>query len=290
MPLLEKQYEVIKDGPKEINWDDYYDQIVNDYEKLLMEKGDSEQEFQSFFEQNPSFMPGALQLFGQSGHYPYRHALISQPQIGHIFRRIPDFMWLAQDSLTFCPVLIEIEKPNKSTFTKSRDTTAEFNQALGQIEQWNYLLKNPSNIHLFYDFFDIPSDIRKKEFNPQYALIYGRRSEYDQDELMRGIRAEKQKNNIAIMSYDRLKPLSDYRQFVTCKVKETQYIVSNIPPTYRYRADCAKELTTYENFYDSIDYMKYTTQERKQFLKDRFEYWINYGKNGSGMIRGMEGE
>lgn len=291
MGFLDKRYQVIKDSPREISWDDYYNQAMAEYEELLDNNGDDEKVFQTFFEKNPSFVPGALELFGQSGHYPYMDTMISQPSIGGVFKRIPDFLWLAQDSLNFCPVFIEIERPNKNTFTKQGDTTADFNQALGQLKQWSFLMKNPTNIQLFYEYFKIPIETREKVFTPQYLLIYGRRSEYIKDIMLRGIRSENQKENIAIFSYDRLQPLADYRQFITCKISNAQYDVINISPTFRYRADCATSLPEYNGFCEKIDCMEKTSLERKEFLKSRYLYWCDFAKSGvGGMICSQEGE
>ena len=152
--LSNKQYKVIKDGAKPIGWDLYYEKVIAEFESLLENSEDKEEIFQKFFEENPAFVPGALELYGQSGHYPYMDALISQPDIGTVFKRKPDFIWLANDSLTFVPVLVEIERPNKKMFNKDGTTTAAFNQAIGQIYEWKYLLNQPLNIQMFYDYFD----------------------------------------------------------------------------------------------------------------------------------------
>lgn len=288
---LKKQYKIITDAPKEIEWNEYYSKIVKEYEFLLKDNGDKEKVFQQFFEENPSFLPGALELFGHSGHYPYLDALISQPEIGSVFRRKPDFVWLANDSLNFVPVFIEIEKPNKKMFNENGTTTAKFNQALGQIHEWQYLLNDPINIQMLYDYFDLPLDIRKKTFKPQFLLVYGRRKEYDGNRILTGIRAARKTGEIDIMSFDRLKPLSDYRQFVSCKISNGIYKVINIPPTYRYRADCAEELIKMDGFYEKINVMKYTSDERKKFLRERYEYWCEFGKKDfKGVICGLEGE
>lgn len=290
MPLL-KEHEVIKDAPKQIDWDKYSEKSIREYKILLENSSDKEKIFQQFFEENPSFMPGALELFGQSGHYPYMDALISQPEIGGIFRRRPDFVWLANDSLTFVPVFIEIEKPSKKMFNKDGTTTAEFNQALGQIHEWQYLLNQPTNRQLLYEYFNLPLEIREKTFMPQYLLVYGRRNEYQGNKMLTGIRAAQKNSNIDIMSFDRLRPISDYRQFVTCKLSGGVYTVKNIPPTYRYRADCAEELVRMHGFYEKIDNMKYTTEQRKEFLRYRYKYWCEFGKKDfKGVICTHEGE
>ena len=175
-------------------------------------------------------------------------------------------------------------------FVKGNTESADFNQAMGQIRQWKMILNNPTNIQVFYDMFDIPIEMRNKHFHPQYLLIYGRRSEYENDRYLTGLRYENQSADLTIMSYDRLTPVFEYRQFVTCKVKTGRYVVQHIPPTYRHRADCAEELYRYTNFYEEIDNMEKTTEERKGFLKDRFQYWCGFEGRISGMIISQEGE
>lgn len=291
MSLLDKKYAIIEGAPKETEWELYAREKQLEYEKILEEFGDDEMFFQHFFERNPSFLPGAFEIFGHSGHYPFMDTIISQPQIGGAFKRFPDFLWLANDSLTFCPVFIEIEKPNKKMFNKNGTITADFNQAMGQINEWKYLLNNPVNTLLFYDYFNVPDYLRKREFKPQFVLIYGRRAEYQNEELLRGIRAEHRREQVDIFSYDRLVPSSDCKQFVSCKVRNKEYEVICIPPTFRYRADCADTLCEYKNFVDAIDKMEMTTEERKQFLKSRYEYWCEFGRiKGKGLIVGHEGE
>ena len=290
MPF-KRNYEIIKDAPKEIEWEQYCEKAMEEYQMLLQDSPDNERVFQNFFEENPSFLPGGLELFGHSGHYPYMDALITQPEIGSVFRRKPDFVWLANDSLSFVPVFIEIEKPSKKIFNADGTTNAEFNQALGQIHEWKYLLNQPTNIQLLYDAFNLPLDLRDKMFKPQYLLVYGRREEYENDKMRTGIRASKKTDDIDIMSFDRLRPLSDYRQFITCKVSGGRYRVQHISPTYRYRADCAEELVKQEGFFEKIECMKYTSEERKAFLKERYAYWCEFGKkNFKGVIRSQEGE
>lgn len=289
--LFEKQYEIMENVPKPIEWDEYCELSLEEYEILLANNSDKEDVFQKFFEENPSFLPGAMELFGHSGHYPYMDALISQPEIGGLFRRRPDFVWLANDSLTFVPVFIEIEKPNKKMFNKDGTTTAEFNQALGQIHEWQYILNQSINIQILYDYFNLPLDFREMTFKPQYLLIYGRRAEYKGNKRLTGIRAANKTTNIDIMSYDRLKPISDYKQFVTCKVSGGLYTVKNISPTFRYRPDCAEELVKMQGFSSKIDMMKQTSDDRKIFLKDRYKYWYEFGQREfKGIIRSQEGE
>ncbi len=290
--VFSKKYDIINDAPKEIAWEDYEKVSLQEYYGLLESSSESEEAFQLFFEENPSYVPGALQLFGQSGHYPYMHTLISQPQIGGSFRRVPDFLWLANNSLTFTPVFIEIEKPAKGMYTKKGgNINAEFTQAIEQIYEWQTILKKPTNQLLFFDFFNIPQTLREKDFEPQFLLIYGRRAEYDENDLLRGKRAAVRKDNIDIMSFDRLQPIRDYYQFTTSQVRNKEYWIKNISPTFRYRADCAEALVSANGFRDAIMRMKHTSEARRGFLDMRYEYWIEYGKlRNKGILTSSEGE
>lgn len=126
---------------------------------------------------------------------------------------------------------------------------------------------------------------------PQFLLVYGRREEYEGNKILAGIRVAQKTSEIDIMSFDRLKLLSDYRQFISCKISNGTYKVISISPTFRYRPDCAEELVKMNCFYEKISDMKYTSEERKEFLRCRYNYWCEFGKkNFKGVIRSQEGE
>lgn len=289
--MLQKKYKMIDDPPRIIGWDTYAIEIEDEYRELNIH-ADDESAFQRFFERNPSFMPGAFELFGTSGHYPYSQGLLSEPEIDNgLFRRIPDFIWLAQDSLNFTPILIEIEKPSKKTFTQSGVQTAEFSQALGQVLEWKAILKEPENILMFYKYFSIPDWVREKTFAPQFGLIYGRRSEYENNTQLRKKRAELTPDNVLLMSYDRLHPLADSRHLLCCKVKQGRYKVITIPPTYQYSPSTASNLKLMDGFCDAIPKMEKTSEERKEFLATRYSYWMEYGQlNNKGIINSSDVE
>ncbi|TDQ38636.1 Shedu anti-phage system protein SduA domain-containing protein [Aureibacillus halotolerans] len=291
MNILSRSYEIIKDAPKEIAWEDYETKSKEEFYTLLSSSSDNEAVFQNFFEENPSYMPGALELFGQSGHYPFMHSLVSQPRIGSSYTRIPDFVWLAQNSLDFSPVFVEIEKPSKLMFNKSGSTKAEFTQAIDQIYEWKSILKKPANQLLLFDFFNIPQEIREKNFKPQFLLIYGRREEYENKELLRDKRATMRQENIDIMSFDRLRPIRDYYQFITSTVWNKEYRVKSIAPTFKYRPDCAQELASVRDFKEAIKNMRHTSPERKEFLEMRYDYWVEFSNSDQkGLIHSGEGE
>lgn len=290
--FFEKKYKVCENAPKEVEWGKYYSEIMEEYKKLLENYSDSEKVFQEFFEKNPSFVPGALGMGGGlSGHYPHMDTLISQPEIGIAVKRKPDFLWLAQDSVDFTPVFIEIERPNKSMFTKEKIPNKDFNQALNQLDEWRGILNGGVNIQAFYQNFSIPLSMQQKNFKPKFVLIYGRRNEYENDEYLQKIRSSKQREDVWIMSFDRLLAIFEYKQFTSCRMSQGKYEILHIPPTFRYRADRVSELVKYEGFEGAIDHMEMTSAERKKFLHDRFPYWKNRAEIiCKGMIVSQEGE
>lgn len=278
--MFSKKYEIVDDAPPPISWDDYAKTSYMEYLNLLESHSDDESAFQSFLEANPSYVPGAFELFGTSGHYPFSQSLITQPKLnGGPFTRVPDFVWLAQDSLSFTPVLIEIESPSKKMFTQSGTPTAHFYQALNQIIEWKAILSVPENVLQFYNCFDIPDWIRKKIFAPQYGLIYGRRSEYEKNTLLTQKRAQLAPSDVKIISFDRLNPDPKCGDLLCSSLTAGKYSVKTIPPTYRYSPALADNFALVSGFDTAISRMQHTSPERKDFLLRRYPYWCEYGQS-----------
>lgn len=279
--MFKIQYELHPSPAPSLFWTTYVLLAQQEYEKLLENHPDDEKVFQQFFERNPSFMPGAFELGELSGHLPHLQCLISQPEIGATYTRKPDFLWLSQDSLTFAPVFIEIEKPSKKTFTRLRQTSADFTQAMDQILEWKSLLNTPESQIAFMKKYKLPQTLTTKAFKPQFILIYGRRSEYEGDEYLTRKRRELQREDVIIMSYDRLSPQYDSKNMLCANVSNTSgntvYTIKTIPPTFELDARLASDYKEYTGFIDAIDRMEHTTPERKSFLKERFPYWCKIG-------------
>ena len=283
--MLVKQYDIAPNAPKAIDMGEYIIKRDLDYIALLEAEANNERSFQVFLEENPAYVPGAFEVFGLSGHYPYMNCLITQPRISDTHLRIPDFMWLANDSLSFCPVLIEIETPSKEQFRKDEINRFEFTQAYNQIIEWKSILSTISGQESFYERFSIDENNRKKVFKPQYILVYGRRSEYENDEWLRNKRALFQTDDISIMSFDRLHASRDVYDLVTCKVSNGQYNVQYIPPTFVYRPVTSHVLQKWIGFASALSRIPDISEERRAFLQNRFEYWKAFGmKNNHGLM------
>lgn len=289
-------YILDENAPSPYDSEKYFQEASERYATLI-EENHNEPVYQVFFERNPAFMPGVHELIGASSFAPLHNALISQPRlVSDIMTKVPDFMWIARDSLSLCPVIIEIEKPSKAEFRKQSDVGLQlFNQALGQIIHWKALLSTDSGKQYFYDNFGIPDEWRKLKFTPQYLLVYGRRQEYAGNEALSRIRKEYENSDIRIASFDRLAiPDKNVLDCFTCKVKQGKYIVQHIPPTFVFKPNTIAYINGYEGiqgFEEAVKRMEYTSEDRKAFLLSRFEYWKEYGKNGNyGIIYSSDAE
>lgn len=284
MSIIIKKYTIINNAPKPIKWEDYEKWVINEYQKLL-NLNINEKIYQNFFEENPCYIPGAYEIFGESGHAPYMDCLISQPFLNCGIKRKPDFMWLAKDSLSFCPVIIEIEKPSKKQFRKDMINCSDFTQSMNQIIEWKTILNDSRGRQEFYDFYNIPDWLRNRKFSPQYVLIYGRREEFDNNELLRKKRAEMRTNDIEIMSFNRLSPNKKCDDYVTATVSRGQYFVKHILPTHTYSPLNAESLSMLKEFVVKIENIPLISNERKDFMKQRYNYWIDFGnKEDKGII------
>jgi len=112
----------------------------------LVEAQLGEAQYQEFLETNPCFVPGGRSVDGPSGHGPWPHALIRQPKLPGLATRQPDFMWIATDSESTYPVLVELERPDKKWFTLDGRTHSDLNHAVDQLRDWEAWLAKPANV------------------------------------------------------------------------------------------------------------------------------------------------
>lgn len=271
-------YEFTEKAPPILDEREYLARSTSDFQKILRENPEDEPTFQKFFELNPCFVPGARDEFsgvGPSGHGPHLEALIRQPQITGLINRIPDFMWLASDSVYFTPVIVEIEASTKKYFKKDGRPTSDFAQAKHQLEEWQAILSRPENVLRFYQDFSIPQDLRELTFHPYFILVYGRREEYSNNTLLKQKRAAIAGKDQTIMSYDRINPQIARRNFVCCDVKNGRYIARNLGPTFRI-GPYEDQLLDIDNLVEAVDQTAYISDERKKFLKEKLPYCLKF--------------
>jgi hypothetical protein len=281
--IFEKTYK-IKHGPKAFDIDDYV-KIRNEEYKKLLNNVKSEQEIQSFFESNPSFVPGAWTPGTKSGHYPLYCSLITQPKLQGLSTKIPDFMWIATHSAGWYPTLIEIENPNKKNFKNNGVPAADFTQAKNQLEQWRTWFNNPSNVQHFMEKYQIPDYMRnQRQMKLHMILVYGRRSEFDSNPNWSKDRLSFTSPDIEIMSYDRLSCDRELSDALTVKLnKNNFYEAISVPPTLKLGPNSSSRLVHIEGLKKAINDNKDISKGRKSFLIERIKYWrtwVNEGEKG----------
>ncbi|MCK4729234.1 MAG: DUF4263 domain-containing protein [Desulfobacterales bacterium] len=231
MTILKKTYELVKDAPSAISWEVYERDALKEWNKLISgPRADDERTIHEFLEQNPSFVPGAFS-FPTSGHGPVFGGVFSKPPLTGIGIRIPDFMWLATATDIISPVFVEIETPAKRWFTKIGQPRAEWTQARNQIVTWKQWLNKVANKAVFLEYYGLSAEFRHFEIKPQFVLVYGRRKEFDEDPTFRGIRALQQGPDEFHITFDRLCPDYNARNFLTLRKDGEKVVATVVPPT-----------------------------------------------------------
>jgi len=219
-------------GTDQPGWDEYTFLLMRQWHGLLDTPISAEEQLlHEFLERHPSLLPGSDSVDGTSGHLPFPMAVISKPKLPGLSDRQPDFMWIATDSVALYPILIEIETPHKKWFYGDRaEIHSDLTHAQGQLAEWRAWFNRGRNRTAFLDDYDISRELRKRKLSPRFVLIHGRRSDYENSESRLQKRAELQREDERLMSFDRLSP-ANYGELYSC-VHKTQdgYQIVAVPP------------------------------------------------------------
>lgn len=260
-----------------MTWQDYEACLRSSWNRLL-ESSPHELEVQQFLENHPCMVPGAH--FPMTSSFPVRAALVTQPALQSTMRRIPDFMWLSNDSATLYPILIEIERPEKKWFTAKGVPRAPFTQALSQLRDWRGWFNVRDNQSKFMSQYDVPDDYDRGRFRPLCVLIYGRRAELEHDPRLRRARAMQEHPDETILSFDRLRPLYDNANYITIRKTASGYEAVAVPPTLRLGPMYAPFWQDVQNKREAIQRCEWMTEARKRFLLERIDYWDEWARKG----------
>ena len=254
--------------------DEYADRCNDQYGRLLS-GAPCEPEVQAFLEKHPSLVPGYLTPNVTSGHYPLHCSLITQPKLPGQDLYIPDFMWIATHSGAWFPTLIEIERPGKRIFKNDGTPSAAFTKARNQLNQWRSWFNDPSNVQQFLALYGIPEPMRSRTRRLSMILIYGRRSEFEDNPkltLQRGSWLTGKDEEL--MSFDRLKANTSIRDAITVKaVGHGKYQAVRVPPVFTTGPILAERLLCIEGIPEAIDQNTEIHEDRKAYLKRRITYW-----------------
>jgi len=261
-------------GPCSTEMDDYVANKSNELKRLLTNSY-YEKDFQKFFVENPSFLPGSRTPGGNSGHYPLHCALITQPELRGLKTKYPDFMWVATHSAGWFPTLIEIERPSKKIFKSDGVPTADFTQARNQLEQWRSWFNKPTNVQMFMDMYQIPDYMRSfRQMKLHMILIYGRRDEFNYNSNLSFDRLSLSQSDFDLMSFDRVFCDKNMRDAITVKLNENnEYEAVHFPEVIKIGPNNCDMYIDIIGVEKAIISNNNISDERKQFLINRIPYW-----------------
>ena len=276
-------------GPKPTSYDAYFTKSKDDYVRVLS-NAPSELKIQSFLEQHPTFVPGHSTPGASSGHFPLHCALITQPDLPGVPTFRPDFMWISTNSAAWYPTLIEIESPKKRIFTKQGNVSSDFCHARDQLDQWRTWFDDPANVQQFIKKYRIPDRMLKRTMRLHRILIYGRRSEFENNHVLTKRVANLLPEGTEMMSFDRLKQLPfEPAMSVAITVRSRSsgsYEAVWIPEVFEIGPDSAERLLSINGIPSAIECNPCISRERKDFLKMRITYWRERASSGASASRG----
>jgi len=169
----------------------------------LLDKELSEQDYQDFLEQNTALIPREfLQNHGLNFDLVIRKMSLAKDYT-------PDFFYMAKSSADWHLVLVEIEKPQSRYFKNDKNELhPDFLAALDQIARWRAWFDNSSNRNGFIDGtidpIRVPTSMRRNPCHIKYVLVHGRRSEFQGNDLRKGLIRAREADDFHIVSYDSL--------------------------------------------------------------------------------------
>ena len=223
-------YKMAPDSPPAVSWSDYEGIAALELAKAL-ESDASETELHALFERHPCLLPGRRGMPLNGAECAFPAAVISKPPLPSWGGRIPDFMWIASDSVTLGPVLIEIEAPGKPWFRMAGQQTHELTQALNQLADWRLWFEDSHHREAFLDFYRLDGMLRHRLFRPEFLLIYGRRADSHKTEALAKKRGLLQTGDQAVVSYDRLFPSKAGCDYMCVAININGYKALTVPPT-----------------------------------------------------------
>ena len=281
--MLDQQannYEVMTDGHPPASWDEYVQIVFEEWGQMLSDPNVGEPEMHDFLEKHPCMIPGhdAFNAAGpgRTPAGPIRACLFSKPPLPGISKRIPDFMWLPTDSQTQWVVLVEIEDPRKRWLTDKGEQCAKLTQAVNQVLSWKEHIANPTNLLQFAQMYRL-SMYRPVEFI--FCLVYGRRGEVQKESAARKLN-ELRRQGLIWMTYDRLAPVEATRNFLSVRVYGEEFRAVYAPATLRINLNLIGMWENVTQKPDAVLASPHFTDERRDFLVERFRYWDAYLKNG----------
>lgn len=250
--------------------------VTQDYKDLIEEitsnPNREEQRIQTFLEKRPQFLPNVSRINATTNHGVYSSLIFPKFSLNGTFRRVPDFMYVTKSSIQACVNFVEIEEPSKKMFTENNDFNAEFNHAFQQLEDWRIWLDEGNNKAF------LRTELCRAIQHPlmqtlpivfKFILIYGRRSEYETNDIRKARLSQKSSDPYQIMSFDRLDYSTFSSSLICVKKSDEGYYATNVSEDYDYNHPMRATHKHILRKVDAINSNDYISDERKAELVNK---------------------
>ena len=254
-----------------------YEQFLTDRWKALLDSEQSRDEslLQAFLERHPSLLPGPHSVDGNSGHPAFPLAVIAKPKLPGLSDREPDFMWLATDSSSLYPVLIEVETPHKAWFYGDRaEIHSDLTHAHGQLAEWRAWFGRGHNRTAFLEYYDVPPELARRQLSPRFVLVHGRRVGFESSPRRREKRAELARSDERLMSFDRLASDKSSVLYSTVRKGQEGYRVTSVPPSLTI-FNTGEDYQLISGWDDALDNCPDMAATRRDYLKEQLGLLIS---------------
>ncbi|EPM7999745.1 DUF4263 domain-containing protein [Vibrio parahaemolyticus] len=241
--------------------------LEEDFLKLLDEEH-GEQVYQEFLEQNSALIPREfIQNHGLHFDLVMRKMSLAKDYT-------PDFFYMSKSSADWNLVLVEIEKPQSKYFKNEKhDLHGDFLAGLDQIARWRAWFDNSSNKDAFIngtiDPIRVPSSMRRNPCHIKYVLVHGRRSEFEGNDIKKGLIRARETDDFKIMSYDSLVESLHTKDHLYVGVRKNEVFEIRSPHFAG------------ENIFSWVDpsYLKITATLKAEILAQRSS-WVTHSLKG----------
>jgi hypothetical protein len=188
----------------------------------LLDENHKEQVYQFFLERHTRFIP---REFVQN-HGICESLVLRKLSFGADYKT--DFFFFSKSTDDWHAVFIEIEKPSSRFFKdKTNEFHPEFLNALQQINQWRAWFLSDQNKGTFLSMVNaiqVPRHMARNPTYNKYVLVFGRRSEYvDNEDRRRLIRAS-ETDEFKIITFDSLAEGLEGKYEVSIGSRHNQFI------------------------------------------------------------------
>lgn len=247
--------------------------MIETFKKILDAKApkgrQKEQFIQDYMEEHSEFIPTP----GLENHRLHFSSVISKFPID--VSLICDYAYITKSSIKWKIYFVELEKPEKKIFKESKGQigfTSEFNEAVSQIRSWKIFARSSSH-SIKQRLLPLlkPSIMVGNEIEYCYVLVYGRNSEYQNNQKKRSTLSEfMSSEGIKFYTYDSI--ISE----IEASSPEKKNIMRLSKAGYSFKhLHC-----TPANLFAYMTSEEFTLSDEQSDLLNSWGYQINEWKNG----------